>query len=154
MPNTLQSFFAAATPKASADLVAAFLRLPEDRRDWSPQSTARSAVDQVAECAILNGYTADLIQTRRWPIGDFNDMLREKAAAAATEWEALHALLETNTQRVVVALSAVPDDALDVEVAMPWGAQTLAEIIAYPYWNMTYHQGQINYIASILASPG
>ena len=89
MPNTLQSFLAAATPKASADLVAAFLRLPEDRRDWSPQDTARSAVDQVAECAILNGYTADLIQTRQWPIRDFNDMLREKAAAAATDWETL-----------------------------------------------------------------
>jgi hypothetical protein len=27
---------------------------------------------------------------------------------------------------------------------------TLANIIAYPYWNMSYHEGQVNYIASML----
>ena len=27
---------------------------------------------------------------------------------------------------------------------------TLAQVIAYPHWNMSYHEGQINYIASML----
>jgi hypothetical protein len=27
---------------------------------------------------------------------------------------------------------------------------TPAQMITYPHWNMTYHEGQINYIASIL----
>jgi len=33
---------------------------------------------------------------------------------------------------------------------MKAGNQSLAEVMAYPYWNMSYHQGQINYIASLL----
>jgi uncharacterized damage-inducible protein DinB len=76
--------------------------------------------------------------------------LREKAEAAAQGWEHLRALLEENTRRAVAAIGTVSDEALKDEVEMPWGKQPLADIVAYPYWNMTYHQGQINYIASML----
>jgi len=150
MPNTLQEFLGAATQTAATDLAAAFLRLPDDRRDWRPEGQARSAFDQVAECALLNGRTADLIQTRVWPSGGFDEYQREHVQAMGHSWETLHALLEQNTERVIATLREVPDDALSVEVEMPWGKQTLAQIIAYPYWNMTYHEGQINYIASML----
>jgi len=50
LPNRLQDFLAPAAAKASAELVTAFLRLPEDKRTWSPAVTARSALDQMAEC--------------------------------------------------------------------------------------------------------
>ena len=150
MSNTLQGFLAAATKKASADLAAALLRVPEDKRAWSPQGNARTALDQVAECAFLNGYTADLIQTRQWPTGGFDAYLRAKDEIVAQGWDHIHALLEANTDRVIAVLRAVPETALNDGIAMPWGTQTMAEIIAYPYWNMTYHEGQINYIASML----
>jgi uncharacterized damage-inducible protein DinB len=150
MSNTLQEFLATATQKAADDLATAFLRLPEEERAWSPDGKARTALDQVAECALLNGYTADLIRTRAWPGSGFAGYEHARAEAMAQGWEALRALLQENTARVIAALRAVPEDALPVEIAMPWGAQTMAEIIAYPYWNMTYHQGQINYLASML----
>lgn len=95
-------------------------------------------------------YTADLIETRKWPTGGFDEYLRTKDAALAQNWESLRALLQANTDRVIAAIRAVPGDALNDEVAMLWGTQTMAQIIAYPYWNMTYHEGQINYIASLL----
>jgi len=150
MPNTLQEFLTASTQKAAEELIAAFLRIPQDRRAWSPEQTARTALDQMAECALLNGATADLIRTRIWPESSFEDYLRAKAALSALDWEKVHARLQENTRNVIAAIGAVPDEALNAEVAMPWGKQTLAEIVAYPYWNMTYHQGQINYIASLL----
>ena len=150
MPDTLQHFLSAATQKAADDLAAAVLRLPEDKRGWSPDNRARPALDQAAECAILNGYTADLIQTEIWQDNRFEEFFREKAEAAAQDWETLHARLRENTARVADAIHAVPEDALDREINMPWGNQTLAEIIAYPCWNMTYHHGQVNYIASLL----
>ncbi len=31
---------------------------------------------------------------------------------------------------------------------------TVAQIASYPYWNMCYHEGQINYIASMLGCLG
>ena len=79
MPNSLQVFLTAAPHKAAADLVTALLRLPEEKRDWSPAETARTAIDRVAECAILNGKTASLIRTRIWPESDdFADFLHAK----------------------------------------------------------------------------
>lgn len=155
MPHTLQDFFVTATQKASADLAAAFLRLPEDKRGWSPGEKSRTALDQVAECAVLNGYTADLIQTRTWQKDWFDKFFSEKADAASQDWDTLHARLQENTQRVVAAIVAVPDEALADEIALPgWTTartMTVAEAIARSYWNMTYHEGQINYLASMLA---
>lgn len=150
MSNTLQDFLSAATQKAADDLTAAVLRLPEDKRGWSSDGTARPALDQMAECAILNGYTADLIQTQTWPDDRFETFFQEMAEAAAQDWETLSARLRENAGRIAAAISAVPDNALGREIKMPWGTQTMAQIMAYPYWNMVYHHGQVNYIASIL----
>jgi len=144
MPNTLQDFLVIATQKASADLVAAFLRLPEDKRGWSPGEKSRTALDQMVECATLNGYMADLIQTRTWPTDT------SKAEAVAQDWETLHAWLQENTDRLIAAIAVVPDEALTQEMELPWQKMPLTEVIARAYWNMTYHEGQINYIASIL----
>lgn len=150
MPVTLQSFLAQATQKSADELVKAFLHLPEEKRTWSPEATARNAVDQIAECAVLNGYTAHLIEKQSWPITSFDQFFQDKAAAAALEWERLHHMLQENTRLAISAISATPDEVLQHEIAMPWGNQTLAEILSYPFWNMSYHQGQITYIASLL----
>jgi hypothetical protein len=150
MPNSLQAFLSTATPKAAEELTAAFLRLSEDKRNWSPDEKARTALDQVAECAILNGYTAELVQSRQWTMTDFNVFIQAKADLVAQGWESVQALLQENTPKVVAAIGAVPEEDLSVEIPTPLGSMLLSQIVAYPYWNMTYHTGQINYIASIL----
>jgi len=149
--SPLQEFQAEAARKCAANLEAALLRVPEEKRAWSPAETARTALDQVAECAILNGSTADLIESRVWPAAsnDF-EAYRRRKEELARDWSAVKAMLDANTERMTAAIRAVPDADLGVQIEMPWGPMTLAEIIAYPQWNMTYHEGQINYIASIL----
>ena len=150
MPYTLQAFFADSTQVAAADLEKALLRLPEDKRGWSPSEKARSALDQTAECAMINGSTAALIQSRTWPANyDFAEFFRAKTELAQ-DWNAVKALLDENTAKLAATIRAVPDEDLSIEIQMPWGAMTLAKIIAYGYWNMSYHEGQINYIASML----
>jgi hypothetical protein len=151
MPNTLQDFLAVATHKASTELMEAFLRVPEDKRTWKSEGTARATLDQLAECALLNGYAADLIQSRKWTMNNFDIFRQEKAEAEALGWEHLRELLEKNTSRVADAIRAVPDDALDSEIETTGGKMPLSEIAARSYWNMTYHLGQINYIAAMLA---
>ena len=150
MSTTLQEFFADATLKASEDLAEALLRLPEDKRDWSPEGKGRTALDQAAECALLNGYTVNLLQTRRWSDNAMETFQRDRDALLPQGWEALHTRLREGAGRFAAAVRAIPDDALTDEIEMPWRTQTVAEIVAYPYWNMTYHLGQINYIASLL----
>ncbi|MBV9852506.1 MAG: DinB family protein [Armatimonadetes bacterium] len=150
MSNTPQQLLARATRKAADDLVAALQRLPEDKRNWSPMGNARTALDQIAECALLNGRAADLIQTHTWSSDNNMDAFLRAKAELAQDADAAQSLLEQNTAKVIAAIEAVPDADLGVEVQTPFRPMTLAQIIAYPYWNMTYHEGQINYIASML----
>ena len=78
MSKYLQNFLAGAAKKAAVDLEAALLQLPEYKRGWSPAETSRSAVDQVAECAMLNGMTVQMITSRAWPADhNFEQYLKE-----------------------------------------------------------------------------
>lgn len=150
MPNALQEFLARATLKQREQLEAAIARLPEDKRAWSPMGDARTAVDQFTECAMLNGSTVEMLQTRSFPANfDFATYLEAKAALSQ-DWEKVQAMLKENTDRAIAAILAVPEADFNVEVQMPWGPLKLSDIMSYPYWNMSYHEGQINYIASML----
>ncbi len=150
MPHTLQDFLASATLKAAADLETALLRIPEDKRGWSVMGDARTALDMAAECAMLCSSTAELMKSRVWDTNfDFAEYVRTKDELAK-DWNAVKELLAKNTAFAIDSINAIPDEALSAEITMPFGTMTLAQIAAYPYWNMSYHEGQINYIASML----
>lgn len=150
MPHTLQDFLVSSTEKAAADLETAYLRLPEDKRQWSAMDKARTAADLVAECAILNGSTAYIVKNHRFDENfDLEDFKRQKTELGR-DWDALRSLLHANTAIFIEALRTVPDEDLGTEIQMPWGPMTLSQIISYPFWNMSYHEGQINFIASML----
>jgi hypothetical protein len=150
MSNSLSNFLARAIPKAVADAEAAFLRLPEDKRTWSPAATSRTALNQMAEVAMLNGNTAQTIADRAFPADFDMDTYFKDLTALSTDWPKVKAMLDANTAKAVAAIEAVPESDLQVEIQSPFGPLKLEQIMAYPYWNTCYHEGQINYIASIL----
>jgi uncharacterized damage-inducible protein DinB len=148
MPKSIHDYLAQMTRKAADTLVGAYLALPEEKRHWQPSGTARSAADMMAECAVMND-TTDLIATRGMP-ADFEYAAFQKLTAELAQDEArLLTLFRENTERGIAALKTVPESDLDIEVPLPWATYTLGQIIAYPFWNMSYHEGQINYIASL-----
>ncbi|GAB4467339.1 MAG: hypothetical protein OHK0029_39230 [Armatimonadaceae bacterium] len=149
MSHTLQEFLASAAVTAAADLKTALLRLPDDRRKWSAMENARTALDQVAECALMNEATIDLITTHVFDVAFNVDEYNRERHELMQDLDSLLARLEDSAVRVAAAIRTVPEEDLSVEIPMPWGPMTLTKIIAYPYWNMTYHEGQINYIASL-----
>ena len=154
MATTVQEYIAGAIPKVAADLEAALNRIPEDKRAWSPMGEARTALDMMAEVAMLNGNSADMLTRKTWP-DDFSmdDYFKQKAELAQ-DWSAVKALFDKNTARLVETVRALSDDDLATLVDMPWGPMTLQQIASYPSWNMSYHEGQINYIASMLGCLG
>jgi len=152
MPGTVQTFLADATRKVADELAAALDRIPEDKRNWSPGGSARTALDVFAECALLNGSTAESIRARALGAEAMARYPAEKDAAVAQGEAHLRNLLARNTQVVIEAILETPDDALDTPVANPWQSMTLTDFVGYPYWNMTYHMAQINYLASILGT--
>lgn len=153
MPNTAQEYIARITVKAVSSLETALLHLPEEKRNWSPGGNARTALDMVAECAIMSDATITLLQTKVFDQSfDFTEYNR-KRAELAQDWPTLQAQLHDSAARVAEAIRAIPDEDLTVVVTMPWGTNTIEDIAGYPYWNMSYHEGQINYIGSLLEEP-
>jgi hypothetical protein len=150
MPSPLQEFLATATIKAAADLEATFLELPLDKRNWKPSEGSRCAADQIAECAIMNRSTIAMVEGSGFPADFAYIEYQQEIAELAEDWQTLQTLLHENTAKVVEVILAMPDDKLRSELESPWGAMPLTEILSYPYWNMTYHTGQINYIASLI----
>lgn len=149
MPITQQEFLAFSIAEKAKNLFAALIALPDEKRGWRPAETARPALDLVAECALNNGYTADMIQNRAWGAPALEEYMAKQSETAAVSLDDLRKLLEENTQRVIATIQATPDEAMGVEIETPYGTMTIAQSIAYPYWNMSYHEGQINYIASL-----
>lgn len=151
MSHSLRTFLVRATEAARKDLCEAAASLPAERRGWAPASKARTALDQLAECAILNGVTAQLIERGTWP-EDFpvERYETDKAALVAAGWDAIMERLERSTQQAVEAIGTVPESRLQEQIPMPWGPMTLEQIVSYPYWNMAYHEGQINYIGTLI----
>ncbi len=151
MGQTLQTFLASATTKAMENLIAAVERIPEDKRTWSPGGSARSALDQAAECAMLS--EGSLLVNRKWDENwSFEEYLAKKAALVEQGWPAVKSLLETNVPKGVEVIKALRDEELEDTIQMPWGPFTVAQIAAYPYWNMSYHEGQCNLIAMQLGA--
>ena len=148
----VQDFLADSAINAAQELEAALLQLPEDKRAWSAGGTARSAIDMVAEVALLNGDTAEMIKSRSGMVNFDLEELSRRKAAACEDWPALKAMLDENTARAAQAMREVPDEDLQAEIGMPWGPMAMSEIMAYPYWNAKYHEGQINFIAAMLGT--
>jgi uncharacterized damage-inducible protein DinB len=150
MPILLRHFLADATQKAARDLTEAFLALPEDMRRWKPGFGTRSAADQFAECALNNGYAAELIQSGRFTSKSAEDIANERADLATREADDIIQKLNCSVHLVIETLHNASDERLMQEVELRWGKTTLTETAAYPYWNMTYHLGQINMIRSFM----
>ena len=140
MSISLQEFLADATKQAAADLEKALLKLPEDKRNWRSSEQSRSALDQVAECAIMNERVIDMIRSQVFPANYAYIEYQQQIADLCSDWPTLQKLLHKNAAKVADVIRSVPDNDLEAQ----------SDSMNYPYWNMTYHIGQINYIASIL----
>lgn len=146
----LQNFLATSISEAATELEAAFLNLPDDKRNWSAGGQARTALDMVAEVTLLNGASADMIEERQG-MADFDpEEFNQSKAEFYGDWAELQKLLHDNTARVAAVVGALSDNDFDIEVQMPCGPINIAQMADYPRWNAKYHEGQINFIASML----
>lgn len=147
MTLTVQEYAARALEKETADLIKAAQATPADKQTWKPLERGRTVVDQVAECAMINTGSAQMVADRAWPDVDMAQW-RQTQAALDTLDKAV-AQLQAGTAALTAAIRATPDDALGVEITLPWATCSLAEVFLMPLWNMSYHEGQINYIQTL-----
>ena len=77
-----------------------------------------------------------------------SDSKKSSSMLAATCEAKLRAHLELFVEEV----RAFDPADLDVEIWLPFAGgmqQKMADVMAYPYWNIVYHLGQINFIQTL-----
>lgn len=98
----------------------------------------------------MNGYFATIIRDRKAPEWNW-DAYTAACAKLDTAEKAIEGL-QAATEELCAEIQAVPESDLECRVNLPFAegfSATLREIFFFPYWNMTYHQGQLAYIQTL-----
>lgn len=146
---TLQEFIADETMRSCESLIHQATKMG-DKASWSPMDEGRTALDQVAECALICASLPDVI--KNWKMPEFTPEFMEeyeKSKAALTLEQAVQ-MLQEKTALLCDAIRAVPTEELSGTMQF-WGPEPWSKtgVLNYHNWNMTYHVGQLNYIQTL-----
>lgn len=142
------------TQRALDDVIRAVEALPEDKRDWNPAETSRSAMNQLQEIAMSPRFFVELIEKGQMP--EFDDHAkkeRERLVQSYDTFEKCRAACMEGTSELCQVISQFPDERLEDEVTLPFAGgmvMSMADVLGLHAWNMHYHHGQINYIQTML----
>ena len=122
-----------------------------DKSQWSPLDKGRTAANQVAECALIAAGAAGILKAKSAESVDMSGF-GQAVAALASDTSAALAALAANTETLCAVVATLTEADAGISITMPWGmSYTLPELALLVNWNNTYHEGQINYIATLLA---
>jgi len=128
--------------------------IPEDKRDWAPMGNARSVKAQLEELATVHIYIIPILKSGEAPAitDEQKDQIRERKE----RFDTFDKLIEGAKEGAMLTADAirdVPDSRLDDVITLHSRGgikRTMYEMVARPYWNLCYHEGQINYIQMLL----
>ena len=133
-------------------LIEASEKLGDERINLKPLDKGRNAASQLFECGYLNLFFASLFDSRTMPEMDMIREMKvynEKMTAVDTVEKGV-AILKEGTEALIDAIERFPSRHLEETIVLPrTGELTFAELILQPLWNMSYHEGQINYILTL-----
>jgi uncharacterized damage-inducible protein DinB len=119
--------------------------IPEEKFAFCPMGCAKTARDIMAETANVNVMLAKAF-TGAGKDAEFGTRVDQASTLAD-----LAELVRESASVVIDAIDSLGDADLEKEVTMPWGARyPLWQAIFLPTSHMTYHDGQINYIQTLL----
>lgn len=128
----------------------ALAHVPDDKLDWTPVPTAKSALRIAAHCAVTAGNFARMISDRAIPVGDEIDVHFSKTNAAELALgtrEEVESLYRQNTDAVLVALETVTPDLYEksLDSSLGW-SMPMSFLMRLPGIHGYVHTGQIDYL--------
>lgn len=148
--SSLAGFIAKRIQTAGDALHTAFAKMPEERAAWKPTvegNAGRDALDQVLECAYLGAWAAEGYAKGALPAVDWDDY-KVQCDAKRNQADAL-VWLKSSNDALAAAITALSDEKLGESVTDPlhntpstWGDFAVDLV----YWNLVYHEGQVNYL--------
>lgn len=147
MRMTVPQIAASRTRRVVNDLIAAARSTQPDKVTWVPLGEARTVLDQLTECVIANIKWRNILASHQY--GNVSPEVFEQTVAECATLEGTLARLEQSGAALAEAILAVPDEETGDDIESPWGRYTLADCCLHAYWNMVYHEGQINYVQTL-----
>jgi len=116
--------------------------MPEEKLTWKPAETARTAMEVAAEAVSMLSACAGMLENRGMSKhGD--DESRPTTVAE------LEAAAKEGAAKLYAVIRAFPEADFEKTLDLPWGKMSFFQIMSYPYWNIMWHAGQINYIQTL-----
>jgi len=127
-----------------------FSKVPDDKLNWTPTPTSKSALRVAAHTALYAGRFASMIRNRALPAPEnlnewvAKNVAEEEAVTSRTEMERIFRM---GTEEVLAALDGL--SAADLEMTLESGqgwSMPMSQVVAFPAWHATLHLGQIDYL--------
>ena len=127
-----------------------FAYVPDDKLNWTPTPTSKSAIRIAAHVALHAGRFAKMINDRALPkIDNLEEWLAKNLAEelAVTDRKEMEAIFRKGTEEVLAALdSLTPEEvAMDLDSGQGW-SMPMTQLMNLPGWHTTLHAGQIDYL--------
>jgi len=127
-----------------------FRYVPDDKLDWTPTPTSKSAIRIAAHTALYAGRFAQMIRDRRTPAPDnLSEWLAQRDAEeiAISSREEMERAFREGTAQVVEALDSLSPEEIDMSIDSGQGWSTpMKQLMELPGWHATLHAGQIDYL--------
>ena len=125
--------------------------VPDDKLDWRPLDVGQSVLSMARELAKCSDWAYDILNGKGM---DMDDTTFAEMSSWATVADCEAASKEKLT-RYFAYITDYPDSKLVETMDLPFGPGgsmktfTMAELMDYPRWNASYHQGQIAYVQTL-----
>lgn len=121
--------------------------VPEEKLDWKPAPTAKSALEIAAHCAGYSSGFAGIIATGAFPqtVDDFLGPIQTRIAGVSNLGQA-EAMLREGTAETLLALDKVQPEWIDATIDTPIGPTPFRFFMTIPANHLINHTGQIDYL--------
>jgi len=132
-------------------LLKTFSCVPDDKLNWQPAGTAKSALRIAAHAATPNSFFASLLRGEGMPDVPVEEVFaqQEAAEAALTSREQVVELIERSSAEVEAALEALTPELIASTVETPFLTAPMTFFMTLPGLHMYTHASQIDYLQTI-----
>lgn len=127
-----------------------FSHVPDDKLQWTPTPTAKSAIRIAAHTALYAARFAAMIRDRRLPAPDnLTEWLAQRNAEeeAVTSREDIERLFRQGTAEVLSALDSLSPEEVEMTLDSGQGwSMPMKFLMDLPGWHATLHIGQIDFL--------
>lgn len=126
-----------------------FSFVPDDRLDWAPAPTAKSAMRIAAHTAVYPAAFAQMIRDRRLPLDDVSGFVARMNTAeqAITDRAQMETVFRAGTDEVLIALNSLGPEEIGMRLDSGQGwSMPMAFLMNLPGVHAHTHTGQIDYL--------